>query len=353
MMSKLETNFLTSEERLSLIRDHKLEKDGRKRDRMKFILLYNDGWSYAQIAKVLLLDDQTLRNYLKDYESGGMKSLLSFHYTGRPTILSEFECKELEAHLSDNTYLTSYQIRKYIKAKYKKEYSKKGIISLLHKMGFVYKKAKLVPGNPDELKQEEFVANYNKLSENLPEDEEILFLDGVHPTHNVRVAYGWIKAGVQKQVMSNTGRSRLNINGAYNPRSKEIIYRNEETINAKSTGMLILDILDKYPNAKKLHIIMDNAGYNRANFIKTFENHSRVNLIYLPPYCPNLNLIERLWKFLYKKVSVCRRYKKFVDFQNAILGFLDNIAQYKDELDTLMTENFNIIRHKNSNFILD
>ena len=139
----------------------------------------------------------------------------------------------------------------------------------------------------------------------------------------------------------------------YNPRSKEIIYRNEETINAKSTGMLILDILDKYPNAKKLHIILDNAGYNRANFIKTFENHSRVNLIYLPPYCPNLNLIERLWKFLYKKVSVCRRYKKFVDFQNAILGFLDNIAQYKHELDTLMTENFNIIRHKNSNFILD
>ena len=136
-MSKLETNFLASEERLSLIRDHKLEKDGRKRDRMKFILLYNDGWSYAQIAKVLLLDDQTLRNYLKDYESGGMKSLLSFHYTGRPTILSEFECKELEAHLSDNTYLTSYQIRKYIKAKYTKEYSKKGIISLLHKMGFV------------------------------------------------------------------------------------------------------------------------------------------------------------------------------------------------------------------------
>ena len=63
-MSKLETNFLTSEERLSLIRDHKLEKDGRKRDRMKFILLYNDGWSYAQIAKVLLLNDQTLRNYL-------------------------------------------------------------------------------------------------------------------------------------------------------------------------------------------------------------------------------------------------------------------------------------------------
>ncbi len=61
-ISKLETNFLTSEERLSLIRDHKLEKDGRKKDRMKFILLCNDGWSYAQIAKVLLLNDQ---NYIR------------------------------------------------------------------------------------------------------------------------------------------------------------------------------------------------------------------------------------------------------------------------------------------------
>lgn len=75
--------------------------------------------------------------------------------------------------------------------------------------------------------------------------------------------------------------------------------------------------------------------------------------VYLPPYSPNLNLIERLWKFLYKKVSVCRRYQKFADFQNAILGFLDNIDKYKEELSTLMTENFNIIQNKNSNFILD
>jgi len=352
-MSKIEANFLTSEERLSLIKSHKLEKDGRKKDRIKFILLTNDGWSYKQISKVLFLDDQTLRNHWQQYESGGLKSLLNFHYAGRPTILSKFEYEELEAHLSENTYLTSHQIRKHIKQTYKKEYSKKGIISLLHKMGFVYKKAKLIPGNPDVAKQEEFIENYNQLRNNLPEDEEILFLDGVHPTHNVRAAHGWIKAGVTKQVMSNTGRCRLNINGAYNPRTQDVIYRNEQTINAKSTGMLIVDILDKYPKAKKVHIILDNAGYNRANLIKIFENHSRINLIYLPPYCPNLNLIERLWKFLYKKVSVCRRYNKFVDFQNAILGFLDKIAQHKEELITLMTENFNIIRPNNSNFVLD
>lgn len=352
-MKENKRNFLTSEERESLRKRHKLEKDGRRKDRIKFVILFNDGWSYSEISKVLLLDDQTLRNYWKSYETEGMNSLLSFHYTGRPTILSKIEYQELERHLSENTYLTSNQIRSYISAKYNKQYTKKGIISLLHKMGFVYKKAKLVPGNPDVEKQKDFIEKYDELSKNLPEDEEILFLDGVHPTHNVKAAYGWIKAGVTKQVMSNTGRSRLNINGAYNPHKQDVIYRNEQTINAKSTGMLILDILEKYPKAKKIHIILDNAGYNRAKLMKLFAHHSRINLIYLPPYCPNLNLIERLWKFLYKKVSACKHYKKFADFRNAVLGFLDNISLYKPELNTLMTEKFNIIQPLNSNFILD
>lgn len=242
----------------------------RKIDRIKFILLAHDGWSYAQIAEALFLDDQTLRNYLEQYKNEGIESLLNFNYTGRPSKLSKKEYKELEDHLSANTYLTSHQIIAHIKDVYQKEYTKKGVISLLQ-----------------------------KLRSTLPEDEEILFIDGVHPTHNVKVVYGWIKAGVTKQLMSNTGRSRLNINGAYNPRSQDVIYRNELTINAKSTGMLIVDILNKYPKTKKLHLIIDNAGYNRAKLMELFANHSRINLIYLPPYCPNLNLIERLWKFLY------------------------------------------------------
>ena len=122
--------FLTEAERVLLVKRHKTERDGRKKDRIKFIVLANAGWSYDKISKALLLDDQTLRNYWKNYESGGMDSLLGFHYSGRPTILSKNEYDELEAHLSENTYLTSYQIRKYIKATYNKEYSKKGIISL-------------------------------------------------------------------------------------------------------------------------------------------------------------------------------------------------------------------------------
>ena len=117
--------------------------------------------------------------------------------------------------------------------------------------------------------------------------------------------------------------------------------------------MLILDIMNQYPNAKKIHIILDNAGYNRAKLMQVFAKHSRINLIYLPPYCPNLNLIERLWRFLHKKVTLCRHYTKYTDFKDATLSFLDNIAFYKKELATLMTENFYVIHNNSSNFIVD
>lgn len=350
-MKKIESNFLSPEEKAGLLKCHKLERDGRKKDRLKFILHANEGWSYERIATALFLDDQTLRNYWEEYKRGGLEFLLTFKYEGRPSNLSAGQQQELKEHLLENTYCIAKQIKGYIKERYDVDYSRKGVIALLHKMGFVYKKAQVVPGSPEVKKQEEFIKGYELLKASMGEDEEILFIDGVHPTHNVKAGYGWILKGDIKQVMSNTGRKRININGAYNPRNHNVIFREEATINAKSTAMLILDIMDKYVNAKKIHIILDNASYNRAKIMQLLANHSRINLIYLPTYCPNLNLIERMWKFLHKKVTIFRYYKKFADFKETTINFLNNIHEYRDELDTLMVEKFHIIKPKSSNFI--
>ena len=157
--------------------------------------------------------------------------------------------------------------------------------------------------------------------------------------------------GLVKQVASNTGRHRLNINGAYNPRTREVIFLEEETINAKATARLILAILAKYPT-QKVHLILDNAPYHRAKIMQLFAHHSRVNLIYLPPYCPNLNLIERLWKFMYKKVTLFRRYSRFSEFRAAITNFLRHLPKHDRELASLMTEKFRIIQPQGSHFVL-
>ena len=67
-----------------------------------------------------------------------------------------------------------------------------------------------------------------------------------------------------------------------------------------------------------------------------------VKPIFLPPYSPNLNLIERLWKFMRKKIINTKFYRTKEEFRQAILKFFENINQYKDELSSLMTLNFHV-----------
>ncbi|HWY79362.1 MAG TPA: winged helix-turn-helix domain-containing protein [Candidatus Sulfotelmatobacter sp.] len=103
---------------------------------------------------------------------------------------------------------------KFIKEKFDKAYTITGVTKLLHRLGFVYKQVVLIPGKLDEVKQEAWLKEYKGLEENKKEDEVILFGKGVHPTHNIHKIKAWIKKGEDKQIKTNIGRGRLNINGA-------------------------------------------------------------------------------------------------------------------------------------------
>ena len=84
----------------------------------------------------------------------------------------------------------------------------------LQRHGFSYKKPAIVPGKVNEQQQKEWIAEYEKLRAELSANETVCFIDGVHPTHNVQPAYGWIKKGIRKEIPANSGRSRLNLSGA-------------------------------------------------------------------------------------------------------------------------------------------
>jgi transposase len=217
---------------------------------------------------------------------------------------------------------------------------------LLKKLKFVYKKTKQVPGKANRENQENFKKMvYDNLKTKLGENDKIYFLDGSHPQHNSMPAYGWIEKGKDKEIKTNTGRKRININGALSVnKGIEVIAREDETINAQSTIKLLETIEEKNPNAENIYTIVDNAGYNRSKLVvEWLKKHPRITMIFLPPYSPNLNLIERLWKFLHKKVCYNKYYEHFADFKAQVMGFFDNIDQYQEELKTLLTENFQII----------
>lgn len=92
-----------------------------------------------------------------------------------------------------------------------------------------------------------------------------------------------------------------------------------------------------------MYIFLDNASYNRSYAVQAYANMLGITLYYLPPYSPNLNLIERLRKFMKKKLVNNRYYTTYKEFFNEFMTFFQNLEEYKDELENFFTSDMQIL----------
>jgi transposase len=115
-----------------------------------------------------------------------------------------------------------------------------------------------------------------------------------------------------------------------------------ETINAQSAMDLFTRLEAKHPKAKRIYVIVDNARYYRSRWLKKMLKGTKIKLIFLPSYSPNLNLIERYWKFFKQKVLNNRYYETFEEFKQACKNFFRKRKKYLPELQSLLSENFHI-----------
>jgi transposase len=169
---------------------HRAMKKKRDADRIKAIVLLGSGWTAAQVCEALLLDQDTIRRYRTRYEQGGLQDLLQDRYKGKQSKLDDRQLAELSAHLQAELYMTVQEVIVYVKRQYKVSYGISGMTGLLHRLGFVYKKPKVVPGKADPQAQRAFLERYVELKETKGENDPIYFMDGTHPQHNTMGAYG-------------------------------------------------------------------------------------------------------------------------------------------------------------------
>jgi len=256
--------------------------------------------------------------------------------------LSDKELKILCEELDTQIYLTTDAIIDFVKKRFQKTYTVSGMRDLLHRLTYEYKKPKLVPGNPDIDAQEEFAQYYEEFMLNKPENTEVLFIDAVHPEHNTMASYGWIKRGETRQLKTNSGRERLNLHGAINAETHEVTIIESDTVNEESTIDLLETIRQKYFMAAMIYIILDNAKYHYSHEVKAYLEDKNIKLVFLPSYSPNLNLIERLWKFFKKKVLYNRYHENITAFRQACIEFFRNIDQYDEEIANFMDAEFHI-----------
>jgi|SRR3989338_637825 len=318
-------------------------KDTKSAYKINAVILLGSDWAIEKVAEALLLDDETLRGYVHKYREGGYKKLLETFHVGGFSKLSDDKLNLLREELERKIYLTTKEICAYVENRFKTLYTISGMTDLLHRLNYEYKKPKLVPGHPDEEAQEIFAEQYEEFMLNKPDNVEVLFADAVHPQHNTMAAYGWIKRGEKRKIQTTSGRERLNLHGAMNAETLEITIIESETVNDDSTIQLLEILENKYALAVTIFVILDNAKYHFSEKVKEFLKESRIKLIFLPSYSPNLNLIERLWKFFKNKVLYNAYYEKIDDFRQACIKFFRSIDSYHDELTSIMSGGFELV----------
>jgi len=340
--------FLTERDRKSLERivRRPSEKHGAAR-RANAILLLDDGLSCEQIAKVLYLDDDTVRGWYERWASGGEKSLTSNDFKGAKRTLDAEQERSLIADLGERLFATSTAVHAHIKSRFGIEFSRSGLIKYLNRLGFIYAKPKPLPAQATVAAQEAFIAAYERLMTTLRADEVVYFADAVHPEYQSRPAYGWIRRGDKVAVRRTTGRKRLNLHGALNLETFDCQMIEGETISSETTIRLFERLSAKNLNASAIHVFLDNARYHHARDVKDWLSRPGCRIVphFLPPYAPNLNAIERLWAVMHEHVTHNKYYPTEPEFIEAISGFFkitlpNRWRSFRDRI----TDTFHIIR---------
>jgi transposase len=347
----IRAGFLSREDRADLIA---LAQDGSAAHRLgrraNALVLLDDGLSCEEVAKVLFLDDDTVRRWHRLFLEDGLEGLTRFDVGGRDGFLSMAQETALKAFVTSSLPRTTRQIGAFIEKEFGIVYeSRSGLIALLHRLGLEYHKPEVIPRRLDEAKQKAFIEGYEKLLNSLGDDEAVLFADAVHPTHAARPVGCWAPKEETLAIEQTSGRQRLNIHGAIDLESGQTRMMEVETVDASSTIRLLEAIEALYPMLALIHVFLDNARYHHAQLVQEWlaQPGRRIQLHFIPPYCPHLNPIERLWGLMHKHVTHNTCYATCREFAEATLGFLrDTVPKNWAGLCDSVTDNFRVISPK-------
>jgi transposase len=343
--------FLDPEARRDLV---ELARDGsaahRLARRANALVLLDEGWSCAAVAKALLLDDDTVRTWYTLYQADGIEGLSRFGHDGGDCRLTEAQQEQLKAWVAKTLPRSTREVGAWIERECGIVYeSRSGLIALLHRLGMEHRKPEVIPGKADPEKQAGFIKDYEKLLNGLDADESVVFVDAVHPTHGVRPVGCWAPKDEPIAVAQTSGRQRLNVHGAIDLETGQTRMLEVAVVNAVSTIMLLTAIEAMSPDHRVVHVFLDNARYHHAKLVQEWLTRPdcRIKLHFIPAYCPHLDPIERLWGVMHKNITHNRCYQTFSEFKEAVLTFLREEVPEKWHIfcDTV-TDNFRIISPK-------
>ena len=348
----IRSGFLSPVDRADLIA---LAKDGsaahRLARRANALVLLDAGWSFQKVADAFLLDDGTIRAWHKMFIEGGLEGLTRFESGGSACQMSNERQDKLKAWVASALPRSTRQIGAWIKREFGLVYAgRSGLIALLHRIGLTYRKPEIISRKLDVEKQKAFIASYEKQLNSLPNNEAIVFVDAVHPTHAARPAGCWSLGSDHPAIEQTSGRQRINIHGAIDLETGQTRMIEVETVDAASTIRLLESIELAWPLMVFIHVYLDNARYHHAKLVRAWLERPgcRIKLHFIPPYCPHLNPIERLWGVMHRNITHNKTYATCAEFADTTLEFLrEKIPRDWSRFRSAITDNFRVINPRN------
>lgn len=330
-----------------LYEESRNHKHAQVRIRMLALYLKSLGYKHKDICLICRISRTALNDYLDRYIAGGIEALKYHNYDGRPSSLDEHKDKIIEDFDKVPPQTINEAVSRIEQLTGIKR-SPSAVRDWMCKQGMKYLKAGHIPGkkggNPEQKAKERANFVENDLEPRLQEAKEgkraVFFVDAAHFVFGNYVSYLW--CFVRIFFPSANGRKRYNVLGAIDAVSKQIItYTNTGYINAHSVIELLSRIKASVVDDRKITLVLDNARYQRCYLVQNKAKEMGIELLFLPSYSPQLNLIERFWKFTKKHCLYAKYYECFEDFKQAIQLFIDSANQkYKEQLDSLLSWNF-------------
>lgn len=341
-MKKIELVEISEQIMDKLFHEYKNSPVRKVREKAGTLYYRAKGKTEKEITTIMGVAVPTITRHVKNFNKSGIQYVYTTKYKGQKSKLYPFEDQVAEALEKDLPQTIDEAVEKVYQL-FNVKVSNSALRKFMRKRGFKYLKARSKPAKADKEKQQEFYDNKLKhlIDSAQKRDIVLLFGDAVHLIYGGELGYIWCKE--RQEIQTSSGRKRYNVFGCYNLITNETITITNDSYITSSEIVEAFKKIREQNGTKPVYIILDNARYQKCKLVEEASKKYDINIVYLPPYSPNLNLIERLWKLL-RKTCLCNKYHEtFDDFCKCIDEFLSSTSTtYKDAVSTLLTPKFEI-----------
>ena len=308
--------------------------------KMEVLFLKSQGLSKQDILPLCAISESTYYRYLHLYIEGGVKSLKEIYLKTKPSQLADFR-STIEAYFRQHPPQTLAEACAKIEELTAIRRGPTQVGKFLKSLGMKPRKVGHIPAKADVEQQENFLQEQlePRLKEALSGERAVLFVDAAHFIFAPFLGIVWCFERLF--IKAPSGRQRLNVLAALNAITKEIItIKNLTYIRAETVCELLSELALRYPSLA-VTVVLDNARYQRCKLVQEKAAKLGIELMYLPTYSPNLNLIERFWKYVKKKCLNSRYYEDKQSWEKAIEKCIEEAPEKnKEEMESLLTLKF-------------